>query len=85
MKAMPFYVMVANLTERVLLIHWTKPTELEHYLIPPTEGLDWRIEGTPVTIHDIRSKTNFHDGHGNGMSGVSSTTHGEIARSRTSS
>ena len=56
MKAMPFYIMVANLTQRVLLIHWTKPTELKHFLIPPTEGLDWKVEGTPVTIQDIRTR-----------------------------
>jgi len=79
MKAMPFYIMVANLTQRVLLIHWTKPTELEHYLIPPTDGIDWRVEGTPVTIHDIRSNTNFHDGRGNGMSGVVRQLMGKLA------
>jgi len=78
MKAMPFYIMVASLTKRILLIHWTKPTELEHYLIPPTDGIDWRIEGTPVTIQDIRSNTNFHNGHGNGMSGVVQQIMGKV-------
>ena len=43
MKGMPFYVMLANLTQRVLLIHWRKPCELEEFLVPPQNGLDWRV------------------------------------------
>jgi len=67
MKPMPFYVMLANLTQRVLLIHWQKPCELEQFLVPPLHGLDWRIAGTPVTITDVHEAP-LHQGHGNGMS-----------------
>lgn len=68
MQPMPFYVMLANLTQRVLLIHWKKPCELENFWQPPPNGLDWRISGTPVTINDIRSNTNFFNGHTNSLS-----------------
>ncbi|KAL7536846.1 hypothetical protein ACHAWF_005589 [Thalassiosira exigua] len=78
MKPMPFYLMVANLTRRVMLIHWEKPCELEHFLLPPTNGLDWRVEGTNVTIDDIRNNDNFHNGHGNGLSGVVRTLMGVL-------
>ena len=54
---MPFYLMVANITNRVLLIHWEEPT-LEHFVEPPIRGLDWRIEGTTVTMNDMQNDTN---------------------------
>mmetsp|Transcript_21762 Transcript_21762/g.47349 ORF Transcript_21762/g.47349 Transcript_21762/m.47349 type:complete len:617 (-) Transcript_21762:412-2262(-) len=63
MKPMPFYLMVANVTNRVLLIHWEKPScGLEHFVTPPPNGLDWRIEGTTVTVEDVRNNSNFHNG-----------------------
>jgi len=63
LKPMPFYLMVANLTNRVLLIHWEEPT-LEHFVVPPKYGLDWRIEGTTVTLDKIQNNTNHHNGNG---------------------
>lgn len=68
MKPLPFYLMVANLTQRVLLFHWTKPIELENFLMPPDNGIDWRIEGTPVTLEDIRNNTNYVNGHASSLS-----------------
>ncbi|GMI35106.1 hypothetical protein TrCOL_g13109 [Triparma columacea] len=37
----PFFVLLAALSGRVLLIHWTIPSELENFLVPPTGGIDW--------------------------------------------
>jgi hypothetical protein len=39
----PFHMAVANQTRRLLLIHWTTPTPLESFLMPPQGGLDWRV------------------------------------------
>ena len=40
---LPFHLIVANQTRRILMIHWTVPTELEHFLLPPKNGIDWRV------------------------------------------
>ncbi len=68
MSPLPFYLMVANLTQRVLLFHWTKPPHLEHFLLPPENGIDWRLEGTPVTIQEVRNNTNYVSGHASSLS-----------------
>lgn len=43
LQDMPYNIMLANQTNRVLLIKWEKPARLEHYLIPPEGGIDWTI------------------------------------------
>lgn len=68
MKPLPFYLMVANLTQRVLLFHWTKPSQLENFLIPSDNGIDWSIEGTPVTLQEVRNNTNYVNGHASSLS-----------------
>lgn len=32
----------AHAMKRLLFIHWTDPTNLEEFLVPPTGGIDWR-------------------------------------------
>lgn len=60
MKPLPFYLMLAHMTQRVLLFHWTKPCPLEELLVPPDEnGINWKVEGTPVTMQEIRNQTNY--------------------------
>ncbi|KAL7501381.1 hypothetical protein ACHAWT_010660 [Skeletonema menzelii] len=69
MKPLPFYLMLANMTQRVLLFHWTKPCPLEQFLVPPDEnGINWMIEGTPVTLQEIRNQTNYVNGHASSLS-----------------
>lgn len=43
LQDMPYNIMLANQTNRVLLIKWEKPARLEHYLIPPDGGINWTI------------------------------------------
>lgn len=43
LQDMPYNLMIANQTQRVLLIKWEKPARLEHYLVPPAGGIDWTI------------------------------------------
>ena len=43
LQDMPYNIMLANQTQRILLIKWEKPAALEHYLVPPTDGIDWTI------------------------------------------
>lgn len=68
LKPMPFYILVASLAERVLLVHWKKPCAIEHFVVPPAGGLDWRVEGTGVTEDMIRNNSNFVNGHANSLS-----------------
>ncbi len=69
MKPLPFYLMLAHLTQRVLLFHWTKPCPLEQFLVPPDEnGINWKIEGTPVTMQEIWNQTNYVNGHASSLS-----------------
>lgn len=36
----PFFVLMAVLSERVLLIKWSTPSQLENFLVPPMGGID---------------------------------------------
>ena len=36
-------ILFASLGERLLLIHWERPSRLEDFLLPPQGGLDWRV------------------------------------------
>jgi hypothetical protein len=40
---LPYLLMLANQTNRLLLIHWSRPTPLEEFLVPPVGGMDWRV------------------------------------------
>lgn len=83
LKAMPFYIMLANLTQRVLLIHWTKPCPLDEFLLPPQNGIDWTIDGTSVSLSDVQNNINFLNGHGDGMSQVVRSLMGVIPGAET--
>ena len=39
---LPYWLRIAHETNRLLFIHWTVPTDLSEYLIPPVGGCDWR-------------------------------------------
>lgn len=41
--SLPFFVKFAAATKRVLVIQWTKPAPLEEFLLPPVNGIDWRV------------------------------------------
>lgn len=43
LQDMPYNIMLANQTNRLLLIKWEKPAALEHYLVPPKGGINWTI------------------------------------------
>ncbi|CAB9509150.1 expressed unknown protein [Seminavis robusta] len=43
LKPLPHFLKLAAKTNRILLIYWNKPFSLEHYLLPPDGGLDWRV------------------------------------------
>jgi hypothetical protein len=45
LQDMPYNLMLANQTNRVLLVRWEKPARLEHYLVPPQDGVDWTLQG----------------------------------------
>lgn len=41
LQDMPYNLMLANQTNRVLLVRWERPTKLEHYLVPQPDGVNW--------------------------------------------
>ena len=41
LQDMPYNLMLANQTKRVLLVRWERPTKLEHYLVP--HGINWTV------------------------------------------
>jgi len=43
LQSIPFAIMAANQTQRLLFIKWERPAPLEKFLVPPQGGLDWRI------------------------------------------
>ena len=43
LKPLPLLVYWAARTNRILLLDWTVPTELEEFLLPPQGGMDWRM------------------------------------------
>lgn len=43
LQPLPFMLLMAHLTQRILLIYWEQPFPLETFLLPPKGGLDWRV------------------------------------------
>lgn len=43
LMSIPLMVKVAAKSQRILLIKWGRPAELEEFLLPPMNGLDWRV------------------------------------------
>lgn len=42
LRSLPYFLLAAYKTNRVLLIHWGR-YKLEDFLIPPSGGIDWRL------------------------------------------
>ena len=43
MKLLPYMLWVAKMNGRMLLIRYSKPYPLEEFLVPPSDGFDWRL------------------------------------------
>jgi hypothetical protein len=43
LQYVPMAMRVASQYNRILLIHWERPYPLQEYLVPPTDGIDWRV------------------------------------------
>jgi hypothetical protein len=43
LRLVPVAVLVASQCDRILLIQWERPCPLTEFLVPPVNGLDWRI------------------------------------------
>ncbi|GFH50671.1 hypothetical protein CTEN210_07147 [Chaetoceros tenuissimus] len=41
LRPLPFYLLLAQKTNRILCIYWDRPIRLEHYLQVPKNGLNW--------------------------------------------
>jgi len=56
LKHLPYFLLLAYKTKRVLLIKWQTEMQLEDFLVPPFGGIDWRY--SPELNFDERQ--NFH-------------------------
>ena len=43
LQKIPAAILIASQYKRILLIKWERPARLEEFLVPPLDGLDWRI------------------------------------------
>lgn len=43
LQSLPWAILVANITNRILLIKWQRPADLEEFLVPPEGGLNWTV------------------------------------------
>jgi hypothetical protein len=43
LKPIPFFVLIAHQSKRILMINWERPKPLEDFLVPPKHGIDWRV------------------------------------------
>ena len=43
LQDIPYNIMLANQTNRVLLVRWEKPAKLENFLVVPDGGIDWTV------------------------------------------
>jgi hypothetical protein len=43
LQHVPLAMRIASQYNRILLIHWERPYALEEFLLPPTDGIDWRV------------------------------------------
>jgi hypothetical protein len=41
LSALPYIIMLASQTNRLLFIHWSRPAPLEEFLVPPLGGFNW--------------------------------------------
>lgn len=57
LQDMPYNLMLANQTNRVLLVRWEKPGRLQHFLVPPDDGIDWTLEGE---MYQFLKDENWH-------------------------
>ena len=57
LQDMPWNLMLANQTNRVLLVRWEKPSQLEDYLVPPEDGIDWTVQGE---MYEMLRKENWN-------------------------
>jgi len=58
LQDMPYNLMLANQTNRILLVRWEKPGRLQHYLVPPKDGIDWTLEGE---MYNYLKHENWHN------------------------
>jgi hypothetical protein len=54
LRSLPYILMLANQTRRLLFIYWSRPAPLQEFLVPPLGGLDWTIP--PNLLEKFTSK-----------------------------
>ena len=54
LKVFVYWIQQACESNRLLLIYWTAPKNLEEFLVPPIGGYDWRVPDFMKTILHVR-------------------------------
>ena len=57
LRPLPFLLLFASQVPRVLCIHFLKPQSLENFLLPPSNGLDWRCPPEVASLLDESKET----------------------------
>lgn len=62
LRSLPFLLWEAVRTERVFLMQWTNPWNLDEFLVPPLGGIDWTV---PHDLDDSDAVWYIYDQHDN--------------------
>ena len=63
LMSLPFLIRIAASTQRILMIKWGRPAQLEEFLLPPKHGFDWRIPQWLFQILKRRGKRVYIEDH----------------------
>ena len=59
LKSLPFLLLLANRTQRLLFFHWERPAALQEFLVPPPNGLNWTWPPHPAILLDKQQHQYF--------------------------
>lgn len=61
LRPLPVFLLFASMVPRVLCIHYLEPQQLENFLQPPPNGLDWRCPSEISTLFDESKESSKQD------------------------
>ncbi|KAL7571487.1 hypothetical protein ACA910_020908 [Epithemia clementina (nom. ined.)] len=50
LQKLPFLLLLAHRSRRLLFFHWERPASLEEFLVPPPDGLNWTWPPHPAIV-----------------------------------
>ncbi|KAL7525689.1 hypothetical protein ACHAWF_001468, partial [Thalassiosira exigua] len=59
LRGLPYFFLEAARTQRILLIHWKIPWDLENFLLPPLGGMDWTVPKDFYQYNEVSHQSEF--------------------------